>query len=105
MLFIFCIFSSAGNCGTQPTAGSADRHRRDTRMPRGILPKIDQLLGQKSNKNVDGRVRLFYFLWLGGKKKYTARDVDWLAQHVPYNFSKQTPLRVQFVLPLKMYAL
>jgi len=71
-LFIFFVFSSAGNCGAQPTTGSANRHRRDTRMSRGILPQIDQLLGQKSNKNVDGRVRLFYFLYLGGKKKYTA---------------------------------
>lgn len=59
----YFIFSSAGNCGTQPTAGSANRHRRDTRMSRGILSKIDQLLGQKPNKNVDGRVRLFYLVF------------------------------------------
>jgi len=62
--FIFILFfSSARNCGTQPTTGSANRHRRDARMSRGILSKVYQLLGQKSNKNVDGRVRLyFYFL-------------------------------------------
>lgn len=56
---LFSFFSSARHRGAQSIAGSAHRHGRDTRMSRGILSEIYQLLGQKSDENADGRVRLY----------------------------------------------